>query len=183
MEIQKKNTNLIKFCQNLQFLTNVFFVTEISNRHFCKLDKFLRNFLNWQFFVFLIVFEIDWFETCIFAQLSCDMLEGYCRTFLVTCTLITKACSITLRLFSVRRSMNSSLPAMQQASCRWWMMNAIFMLNHIAFLYQFNSHHNELNYVSWNVIIIITLILLPFFFLQWFCCLYSKKYGKQWHLG
>ena len=46
MEIQKKTTNLIKFCQKLQFLTNVFFVTEISNRHFCKLDKFLRNFLN-----------------------------------------------------------------------------------------------------------------------------------------
>ena len=122
MEIQKKNTKLNKFCQNLQFLTVVFFVTEISNWHFCKLDKLFRDFLSWQFLVFLIVLKIVWFEICIFAQLSCDMLEGYCRTVLVTCTLITKACSITLRFFSIVQW--TSIPQLSNklaVGCEWWM--------------------------------------------------------------
>ena len=36
----------MKFCHNLQFLTFfVILVAEISNKHFCKLDKILRKIL------------------------------------------------------------------------------------------------------------------------------------------
>ena len=50
----------MKFCQNFQFLTFVIFVfvAEISNKDFCKLDKTLRNFCSWQFFVFVTVSKI-----------------------------------------------------------------------------------------------------------------------------
>ena len=47
----------MKFYQNFQFPTFVIFVAEISNKHFCKLDKLdeiLRNFRSWQIFVFVI---------------------------------------------------------------------------------------------------------------------------------
>ena len=42
----KKSANLMKFGQNLQFLTFVTFVAEISNKNFCKLDKIQRNFCS-----------------------------------------------------------------------------------------------------------------------------------------
>ena len=58
----------MKFCQNLQFLTFVIFVAEISNKHFCKLDRILRNFPSWQIFVFVTVYEIFGFEFCHFMQ-------------------------------------------------------------------------------------------------------------------
>ena len=38
-------------CQNLQFLTFIIFVAEISSKHFRKLDKILRNFPSWQMFI------------------------------------------------------------------------------------------------------------------------------------
>ena len=75
----RKSTNLIKFCQNSQFLTFVIFVAEISNRHFCKLDKILRNFPSWHFFVFVTVFKKFGFEICDFKHRSCDILELYFR--------------------------------------------------------------------------------------------------------
>ena len=58
----------MKFCQNLHFLTFVIFVAEISNKHFCKLDKILRNFCSWQIFVLVTVYEIFGFEFCHFKQ-------------------------------------------------------------------------------------------------------------------
>ena len=56
----------IKIYQNLQFLTFLVTVVEFSNKHFCKLDKILRNFPNWQNFVFVTVYEIFGFEFCHF---------------------------------------------------------------------------------------------------------------------
>ena len=70
----------MKFCQNFQFLTFVIFVAEISNKQFCKLDKFLRNFCAEQFFVFVTVSKIFGFENRNFKQWSCDISEHYCRT-------------------------------------------------------------------------------------------------------
>ena len=74
----RKSANLIKFCQNFQFLTFVIFVAEISNKHFCKLDKILRNFPSWHFFVFVTVFKKFGFEICNLKHWSCDILERYC---------------------------------------------------------------------------------------------------------
>ena len=50
----------------MQFLTFLVTVVEISNKHFCKLDKILRNFPSWQNFVFVTVYEIFGFEFCHF---------------------------------------------------------------------------------------------------------------------
>ena len=69
----------MKIDQNFQFLTFVIFVAEIPNKHFCKLDKILRNFCTWQFFVFVTVLKIFGFEIRNFKQWSCDILERYCR--------------------------------------------------------------------------------------------------------
>ena len=74
----RKSTNLIKFYQNFHFLTFVIFVAEISNKHFCKLDKILRNFPSWHFFVFVTVFMKFGFEICNFKHWSYDILERYC---------------------------------------------------------------------------------------------------------
>ena len=41
-------------------------ITLISNKHFCKLDKILRNFPSWQNFVFVTVYGIFGFEFCHF---------------------------------------------------------------------------------------------------------------------
>ena len=79
----RKSTNLIKFCQNFQFLTFVIFVAEISNKHFCKLDKILRNFPSWQNFVFVTVFKKFGFEICNFKHWSCDILERYCTGWII----------------------------------------------------------------------------------------------------
>ena len=68
----------MKFCQNFHFLTFVIFVAEISNKHFCKLDKIRRNFCSWKFFVFETVLKIFGFETRNFKKWSCDALEHYC---------------------------------------------------------------------------------------------------------
>ena len=58
----------MKFCQNFQFLTFVIFVAEISNDHFCKLDKIVRNFCSWQFFVFVTVLKIYGFKNAILSN-------------------------------------------------------------------------------------------------------------------
>ena len=49
----------------------------ISNKHFCKLGKIVRNFCSWQNFVFVTVCELFGFEVCHFKQWSCDILERY----------------------------------------------------------------------------------------------------------
>ena len=69
----------MKFCQNLQFLIFVIFVAEISNKHFCELDKLLRNVCSRQIFVFMTVYEIFGFEFFHFKQWSCGILERYCK--------------------------------------------------------------------------------------------------------
>ena len=58
----------MNFCRNLQFRTFVIFVTENSNKHFCKLDEILRNFPGWQSFVFETVYETFGFESWHFMQ-------------------------------------------------------------------------------------------------------------------
>ena len=71
MPKSRKSANLMKFSQNFQYLTFVIFVAEISNKHICKLlvvDKILRNFPSWQFFVFVTVNEIFGFEYRHFMQ-------------------------------------------------------------------------------------------------------------------
>ena len=62
----------------MQFSTFLVTVVEISNKHFCKLDKILRNFPSWQNFVFVTVYEIFGFEFCHFMLWGCDILERYC---------------------------------------------------------------------------------------------------------
>ena len=64
--IFEKTQISIKIYKNLQFLTFLVTVVEISNKHFCKLDKILRNFPSWQNFVFVTVYEIFGFEFCHF---------------------------------------------------------------------------------------------------------------------
>ena len=51
----RKTPILTKIFQNLQFSTFLVTVVEISNKHFCKLDKVFRNFPSWQKFVFVTV--------------------------------------------------------------------------------------------------------------------------------
>ena len=75
----RKCGNSMKFCQKFQFLTFVIFVAEISNKQFCKLNKILRNFCSWQFFVFVTVSKIFGFETRNFKKWSCDTLEHCTR--------------------------------------------------------------------------------------------------------
>ena len=86
----RKSTNLIKICQNFQFLTFVIFVAEISNKQFCKLDKILRNFPSWHVFVFVTVFKKFGFEICNFKHWSCDILEHYCRSRMPSLSIIYK---------------------------------------------------------------------------------------------
>ena len=120
---------------------------------------------GWQVFVLVTVFKVFRFENCIFRQLSCGMLERYCRTLLVTCTLIPKACSITLRFFSVVQWF-SILQLCNKLAVGWEWMNENFMPNHIAFLFPFNELIYAICsyiYVCWFLIIIITVILLSFF--------------------
>ena len=64
--IFEKTQISIEIYQNLQFLTFLVTVVEISNKHFCKPDKILRNFPSWQNFVFVTVYEIFGFEFCHF---------------------------------------------------------------------------------------------------------------------
>ena len=71
----EKSANLIKFRQNLQFLTFVIFIAENSNKYFCKIQKILINFPSWQYFVFLAVFKIIGFEISNFKQWSCHILK------------------------------------------------------------------------------------------------------------
>ena len=52
----------MELCQNVQILTYVDFVTEISNKHFCKLDEIRRNFPSCQKFVVVTVCELFDFE-------------------------------------------------------------------------------------------------------------------------
>ena len=88
----------MKFCQNFQFLTFVIFVAEISNKHFCKLDKILRNFCSWQFFVFVRVLKVFEFETRNFKKWSCDTLEHYCTRNHIALRYSTRSCSKSHRV-------------------------------------------------------------------------------------
>ena len=74
----KKKWKYDEFCQNIQFLAFVIFVSEISNKHFRKLDKSLRNFCSLQFSAFVTVFKIFGFKNHNNKQWSCDILERYC---------------------------------------------------------------------------------------------------------
>ena len=78
-----ENPEKVQIWLNFQFLTFVIFVAEISNKHFCKLDKILRNFPSWHFFVFVTVFKKFGFEICNFKHWSCDILERYCTSLLL----------------------------------------------------------------------------------------------------
>ena len=78
----RKSTILNEFFQNFKLLILEIFVAEISNKHFCKLDKILRNFPSWHVFVFVTVFKKFRFEICNFKHWSfnekatrCD--QGY----------------------------------------------------------------------------------------------------------
>ena len=66
LNFRKKTQISIKIFENLHFLTFSVWVVEISNKHFCNLNKkFLRNFCSWQMFVFVTVHEIFGFELAI----------------------------------------------------------------------------------------------------------------------
>ena len=90
----------MKFCQNFQFLTFVIFVAEVSNKHFCKLDKIFRNFCSWQFFVFVTVLKIFGFETRNFEKWSCDTLEHYCTRNHIALLIHLELLEITSRCYS-----------------------------------------------------------------------------------
>ena len=64
----------------MQFLTFLVTVVELSNKHFCKLKKILRNFPSWQTFVFVAVYEMIGFEFCHFLPRGCNILELYSKT-------------------------------------------------------------------------------------------------------
>ena len=78
--LYRKSTTLIKFCQNFHFLTFAIFIAKTSNKHFRKLDKNLRNFPSWHFFVSVTVFKKFRFEICNFKHWSCDISERYGTT-------------------------------------------------------------------------------------------------------
>ena len=75
----------MKFCLILQFLTFVVFVADISNKHFCKVDKILSNFYSLQSFVLETVYKLFGFESGHFKQLGCDILERYCISVYIVC--------------------------------------------------------------------------------------------------
>ena len=78
--LYRKSSNWIKFCQKFHSLTFVIFVPKISNKQFRKLDKVLRNFPSWHFFVFVTVFKKFRFEICNLRNWSCNKSERYCTT-------------------------------------------------------------------------------------------------------
>ena len=71
----------------------------IKKKHFCKLDKNLRNFSSWQFFVFETVFKIFGFEIRDFKQWSCDILENYCPCVFLNNTVVGNILSWEFKIY------------------------------------------------------------------------------------
>ena len=120
-----KSTNLNEFCPNFKLLILEIFVAENSNKHFCKLDKILRNFPSWHVFVSVTVFKKFRFEICNFKHLSFNEKATRCDQGYRKCYFDNILAKNTVILFLFSKINNCKTFVLN----KWWMWVKLIKFN------------------------------------------------------